>query len=321
MAYPCVAVVNVFFVVYWAFRWRAYMFLSLISLLIGWEYFIATFQVRSQTEDYTGANRLKILSYNVRLFDLYKWTDDIDAKKHMINFIQLQHADIICLQEYYSRDKDSISNTTTIAKLTNSNYWHVEYNQTKLKKSSMGIATFCNYPILDKGRLQTSAGKLIGIFSDLKIGKQIVRVYNIHLASVNLGYEDYNFLDSFELKNDNEQVKGVIDILAKLNRAFIRRSKEVDLISSHINSSTYPVVVCGDFNDTPVSYTYRKIKGKLKDAFVIAGSGFGNTYVNEFYPFRIDYIFLNRRLVPTEFKIHWLDYSDHYPISCKIRID
>jgi len=75
------------------------------------------------------------------------------------------------------------------------------------------------------------------------------------------------------------------------------------------------VVVMGDFNDTPQSYAYRKIKRSLHDAFRRAGNGFGNTYAGELPSFRIDYILFSNSYIPYEFKRIKTNYSDHFPIT------
>ncbi|MFH0999552.1 MAG: endonuclease/exonuclease/phosphatase family protein, partial [Bacteroidota bacterium] len=91
-------------------------------------------------------------------------------------------------------------------------------------------------------------------------------------------------------------------------------------ISEHIKQSPYPVIVCGDFNDTPVSYTYHKMRGQLTDAFINAGNGFGNTYERKIASFRIDYIFHSPEFDSKNFKVPHLLYSDHFPVVCDIEI-
>jgi len=90
------------------------------------------------------------------------------------------------------------------------------------------------------------------------------------------------------------------------------------LIHSPYILSKYPVIVCGDFNDTPVSYTYRKMKSGLKDAFVNIGAGTGNTYLGSFPSFRIDYIFHSQQFKTIDFERIEARLSDHYPIICHL---
>jgi len=102
----------------------------------------------------------------------------------------------------------------------------------------------------------------------------------------------------------------------KLKTAYIKRAEQVDSISAHINNCPHPVIVCGDFNDTPVSYAYRKLTRGLKDAFITTGKGLGNTYLGIFPSFRIDYILHSLDFVPLIFEKVNVELSDHYPIIC-----
>ena len=106
------------------------------------------------------------------------------------------------------------------------------------------------------------------------------------------------------------------DISHRLKYAFRKRAHQADVLSDHIHTSPYPVIVCGDFNDTPVSYTYHKIRGDLVDAFIESGRGIGNTYSGMFPSYRIDYILHSRNLRSGGFETVRVDYSDHFPVSC-----
>jgi len=104
-----------------------------------------------------------------------------------------------------------------------------------------------------------------------------------------------------------------------LRIAFINRGQQADIVKKHINSSPFPVILCGDLNDTPSSYAYRKITSGLTDAFVESGRGFAVTYAGESFPsFRIDYIFHDEVFESRRFTRHKISYSDHYPISCTL---
>lgn len=119
----------------------------------------------------------------------------------------------------------------------------------------------------------------------------------------------------WEKKKDPEQ-----RIISRLNNAYIKRSKQVEIILSKIEQSPYPVLVCGDFNDTPVSYTYRKMTKELWDAFVESGNGTGSTYIGMFPFLRIDYILHSKELNAYQFETHSEELSDHHAISCIIEL-
>ena len=110
------------------------------------------------------------------------------------------------------------------------------------------------------------------------------------------------------------------NIINKIKTASVKRSKQVDAVANHIESSPYPVIICGDFNDPPSSYTYNRISGDLKDAFVESGSGFGNTYNGLIPLLRIDYILHSPQIRSTDFKTVKQNLSDHFPITCKMEV-
>jgi endonuclease/exonuclease/phosphatase family metal-dependent hydrolase len=115
-------------------------------------------------------------------------------------------------------------------------------------------------------------------------------------------------------------MKEIKDISFRLKDAFIRRAKQANILSKKITATPYPTIVCGDFNDTPVSYTYHKIKGNLNDAFMEAGSGIGNTYVGNFPSYRIDYFLYSNDFKVKNYKVPHIKLSDHYPIVCEFII-
>jgi endonuclease/exonuclease/phosphatase family metal-dependent hydrolase len=129
---------------------------------------------------------------------------------------------------------------------------------------------------------------------------------------------NYDFIDTVTFSYSEKKLNEIRDISSRLRNAYIKRSRQVDLIAAHIRQCPYPVVVCGDFNDTPISYTYQQMRGKLLDAFMEAGAGPGNTYQGKIPSFRIDYILHSFDFKAVEFETIRINYSDHYPILAKL---
>jgi endonuclease/exonuclease/phosphatase (EEP) superfamily protein YafD len=121
-------------------------------------------------------------------------------------------------------------------------------------------------------------------------------------------------LDSLIFNYDNRHLDEVKVISVKMRDAYIKRALQADQLARHIRESPYPVIVCGDFNDTPFSYTYYKVRNHLKDAFVESGSGFGSTYHDNFPPIRIDYIFYSPSMKSLLFRDDKKGGSDHFPV-------
>ncbi len=317
LLYPVLLVVNIGFVIFWAVMHKRIFLISLICILIGWAHL-------SQTLKFTigrkGNPELKVLTYNVRLFNLYKWNKSEDIKQRIFNFVKNEAPDIICFQEFYSKKKKGeISTIATFVTMQNAKNYHIAYPYTSDVKKYSGMAIFTSFPIINRGEIRFENAASICIFSDIIAKSDTFRIYNAHLASNRFGYDTYKFIDSLT-NGTNEQFSGVFPIMKKLSRGYIKRSEQADVLAAHIRNSPYPVIVCGDYNDTPVSYTYHKIRGELDDAFEEAGNGFGITYAGSFPPIRIDHILHSRELRAIKHSISDIKLSDHYPVSCTFSI-
>ena len=317
-AFPVIWLFNLFFVIYWAFKKRKRLILSLLTLVATWSQWNAVFPIN--TNNNVNKNELnlpvKVMSYNVRMFDRYVWTGDKSTPEKIYQFIKEQNPDILCIQEFYINNrKNQHSENNILSKFKQFKYRHLEYNIETKSGKKYGLATFSKYPIVEKKPLYFNNSTNFSTQSDIEINGKKIRVFNNHLESIRLKKENYNFIDSLEFKNDAERKRGAYDILSKLNKAFTNRASQAETIGRHIQNSPYPAVVCGDFNDTPVSYVYNKVRGKLKDAFIDSGSGLGGTYNGNLPSFRIDFIFYDSKFKSYNFSRKKVNYSDHYPIT------
>ena len=179
------------------------------------------------------------------------------------------------------------------------------------KEGAYGNVTLSRYPITGKGRLQFEKSSNLAIYTDLKIGDQVLRVYNCH-------FESYNISLTNLVKSWNRDSTLVRDTEEKMKRSITRRPVQVDQVMSDIEECPVEAIVAGDFNDNPISYTYFRLMKGRKDTFVEAGRGFGATY-SGLWPFiRIDYILYPSHLKAASNHIPRLEYSDHYPVVAEI---
>lgn len=319
LAYPYILMLNLLFVCYWLIRLRKEILISIVVILLGWPHLNNMLPLNfkdvkiPETSDVERV--FKALTYNVRGFDVYKWTSDPHIKNEIFGFIKNQEPDILCFQEYYTSEKKTDTHRANVKSLPALNQSAVYYSADNNRNTGFGIATFSRYPIVKKSRIPFNSTSNAAMYTDILFKSDTIRVFNIHLQSIKFHQENYAFIDTASLKYSNEQMHEIKEIGSRLRTAFTMRAEQAQMIANYIKDSPYPVLVMGDFNDTPQSYAYRRIKKGIQDAFRRAGRGFGNTYAGELPSFRIDYIMYSDPFIPYQFKRIKTDYSDHFPIS------
>lgn len=304
-------ILNIGFVVFWIVKRSKWLLLSLVFIFLGWVNLQSTFQINFSAQ---AEESIKLLSYNVRAFDRFDWTKQKDAKQKIFNYIEKEQADIICYQEFFSKEKKGLSTFDTLLILQKAKKHHLAYYKRPNKLNLSGVATFSVYPILNKGKIEYD-GNVISIFTDLKIKNDTIRVYNNHLQSIHFGVDNYSFIDNIEEADEDKVVDGIADIYRKLIKGYGKRAAEAKTLKQHMNKCKYPLIICGDFNDSATSYAYNKIRGELNDAFEEVGSGFDFSYVRGILNFRIDFILHSPAIIPLNFESKSLNYSDHYPVK------
>ena len=302
------------------------MLLSLLALLLGWNYLNRTITINfndPSPETSDTSTVFKLLSYNVRYFDVYDWIDKGTTKEKIFDLIKEEKPDIVCFQEYYhSSGKDSYLTEKETMENTNATFAHIQDMGTFSKNEKCGIATFSKFPIINKGKISFGVKENnVCIFSDILVNKDTIRIYNIHMASIAFAPKDYKFIDDIAQNKETNEVEGSKGILKRLKRAFIKRTRQSEIVAEHLEACPYEIIICGDFNDTPSSYAYKTVAKNLSDAFTQAGIGFGKSYIGKFPSFRIDYILHSKELKPYEFITHSEKLSDHRAISCLFEVN
>ena len=315
LAYPFLLLANVAFLVYWIVRWRWGFLVPLVAILIGISHFSSFFQFPFGKKFEPSEKDIKIISYNVNLFQLFAWASEPPTYKQIFEFLEKENADIVCLQEFYVLN-DKFTEMDARTKL-DSNV-HIGYIITR-PNSGYGMVTYSRFPIVSTGEIKFDNSANACIYTDLLIGNDTVRVYNNHLQSLRLKERNLNFLLNQNYRKDAQTMNEIKDISFRYRDALQKRAQQVEVVTNHILNSPYPAIVCGDFNDSPISYNYRQMRQNLNDAFIEAGAGVGHTYKGLIPSFRIDYILYNPIFRATSYYSPRVYYSDHYPVVATLR--
>ncbi|MBE0422686.1 MAG: endonuclease/exonuclease/phosphatase family protein [Lutibacter sp.] len=288
---PVLIVVNIIFAIYWLIRLKKQIFLSVFVLAIGYQY-LTVFYNFSEKEA-VATDDVKIMSYNVRMFNLYKWIDEKNVDEKIYDFINSKEPDILCIQEFHPSLKKGLDYPYEYIKISNEN-------------NHFGHAILSKFKIINSGSLNFSNSGNNAIFADIIKNRDTIRVYNIHLESLNLSPKE----DYFTQEN-SEKFK------RRVEKAFKIQTNQVSLIMAHQEKTTHKSIICGDFNNTAFSYVYHQLRKGKNDAFEVAGKGFGQSYDHKL-PVRIDYILVDKRIEVNNFKTYDVKFSDHYPIMARL---
>jgi len=329
LIYPIHLLINVGFVLLWLFVRPVFALFSALTIIIGISKINDLYQWEGAPEENViqafsdEDSTIHLLSWNVRLFDLYNWSKNKQTRNKMIDVIQNEKADILCFQEFYYDDSGKFNTLDTLLDIQWANRVHIENSSSVNTSNHFGIATFSKFPIINRGVIPfKDVTDNISIFTDILAFKDTIRIYNLHLESIRFRREDYSILEKLTGNKDKTDLDGPQKILDRMRRAYIRRARQTDIIKDHISRSPYPVLVCGDFNDTPNSYTYHNISYGLEDAFKNAGYGMGATFVSIIPFLRIDFILYSpETFSPIYFRVLKRSLSDHYPIVSVMRLN
>jgi endonuclease/exonuclease/phosphatase family metal-dependent hydrolase len=316
LAYPYILLINIIIIVIWAVNLKYEVFISVIIIILGFNHLTNYIKFRKPSTDKLGT--FAVMSYNLRLFNYFETPAKKGSEKKILEYIKTIHPEIIAFQEVFITG-NAIDKDLEIRKALGGKY----YSHTKFlgrrKNQYYGIATYSKYPIINKGEIRHPGSSSLSIYSDIVIEKDTFRIFNNHLQSFRLRKMERSLIEELTTPEETQTMEEIKTLSVSLKQGFARRALQAQVVKNYVDRSPYPVIVLGDFNDTPVSYSYRKIRKGLNDAFVKSGYGAGFTYRGNYPPNRIDYILYDKKLVSTKFDILKVKFSDHYPILASFR--
>jgi endonuclease/exonuclease/phosphatase family metal-dependent hydrolase len=318
LLFPFICLLNVFFIVYWLLfrRWK-YSLIGVITFIICWQSVRSYFPLHFNSEPVSGETIIKVLTYNVMVFAYKDHTEKSPNK--IIDYIAGSGADIVCMQEYYFHKSGK---GLTAAKLNKALDMYPYRSVILANNSSWGLAVYSKYPISNSRRINYKSKNNTSSIHEIDINGKKLTLINNHLESFKLTMEDKTRYSDFIRGVGAETFDGLKGtIQQKLGSAYLIRAKQARAIAKEIQQAEGDyLLVCGDFNDTPVSYAHRTIQGALSDAFAGSGRGLGVTYNQNFFWFRIDNILHSSNMQPLKCRVDKVKYSDHYPLWCYFKL-
>ena len=302
----------------WALKRRSRSFIIPLAALLPSVFFIGGyFQMPSSgrpVEPVEGDETVKVVSYNVGRFLQAHGRDFPEGRRacadSISRFLMGQDADIICLQEFYTTDIGRVRQYLS--------GWlkgyRAEYYFYRSRYGYYGNVTFSRLRARDKGVIHFDNSANLAIYTDYKAGGESFRVYNCH-------FESYHISMTGLLRSIRRRDGGMLrETETKVRRGLAQRPRQVSQVLNHIAGSPVAAFVCGDFNDTPMSYTYYRLSKGRGDTFRKAGEWFGATFSFLWPLLRIDYVLYPDNFRALSHRTPHKPYSDHYPVVTEISL-
>ena len=314
LAFPLIWILNAGNLLFSFFIDRRIFIITMIYMLAGTPMMFRHVNLSIKRSCTEKKDLFKIMSYNVQGFDGVKGQNQYEAQKSIHALINKHSPDILCLQEYAMKGMKHAPFYKNLNETLQQNFLQLsDYKASELSTQRI-LVTASKHNIVDQGIIYSPDNEIFAIYSDIELRNDTVRVFNVHLQSVKLIQE------RVLLKPERKQILNrnifskLLSSVKKLKKAFYIRSSQALILAEAIKRSPHPVMVAGDFNDTPSSFAYKTISKTLHDASLLRVNGIKPTYAESYYPLIIDYILADRRLNTCNYSRLCVPLSDHYPI-------
>lgn len=285
-------------VIYFAFKRSYYFLISLLAIVINFQFITYNFSIGRifNVNPSVESHKIKVATYNVHSFNFQKEYIPIND---IADYISNEKVDILCMQEY---TPNLYSDEETRNAFGN-------FDDMALRKSSLneiGLVIYSKFPIMASGILRFHDSANGAVWADVSISEnKIIRVINVHMQTTGLkNVLHLGILGSAMNLTDNAKI----------------RASQVKLVRNLIDTTKHPVILAGDFNDLPSTYTFRTLKGELRDGFFYGGLGTAGTYKGKFSFLRIDNILSSKSIKCTKYYSDKKEWSDHNPIIAEFAI-
>lgn len=315
LAAPATYVASVILMLYWIIRWRWVRAGAMLLVVAAGLFSVSLFwrpDIRRAYRETVAYDRaaFKVMTYNVRSFYGERGASSVED---ILQVIAREDPDIVCLQEFNAR----LAERSEAISLLGEKYEIARFGCTPAPDSVYGsrLAILCKYRILRSGTALTPSSS---VWADVLLGDDTVRVFNNHLRSTAINAADNEFITTHRFLSDTARETRIRSIVTRLRENSAIRAAQVDSIARVVEAARTRRIVCGDFNDTPMSYVYRTMARGFEDAFSECGSGYSYTFRGFFNTLRIDYV-LSDGFDALSYETLPVEYSDHHPVVVQLR--
>ena len=324
---PYLLLLLVLFILFWLLVKPFWIVISLATILASVHAVTNVFSTHIPQEFSLEkpAENIRVMSWNLELLNILHYKDHPKIKPQILDLINKYNPDIACFQEMVAGEsKKAINYFPDIEKALRFNDYLYSYRVRDDfdKNHHYGIIIFSKLPIIRKQTLVNSPNSYNSTFQfvDVLAGADTFRIFNIHLQSLKFSQTNLNYLDKGTVPAEGN-ISESRNIISKIKQGIIKRASQAVFIKDELNHSPYPVIVCGDFNDVPVSYAYETIGDGLQNAFVKKGSGISRTFSSISPTLRIDNIFTDKEFTIVQFTRIKKLLSDHFPIIADVKYE
>ena len=327
MGFPLLLILNIIYLLIWIIflRWK-YVIVSLLGMACSYNA-ISTYVPMHSPDKSIPDHCIKFLTYNVRGFN---WlTGDGARSNPILEYIANSGADIICMQEFAVEEKKNKDKLISLDEFDDIMADYPYRTVIRLGDTDdsciYGLACYSKFPIMKVARVPIVSAFNGSAMYEIKIGRKSLTIVNNHLESNRITAEDKQLFKDLVVNKNRDKLDAVAySIQQRLGPAFRTREQQANIIASCIEqqrNETHGMIVCGDFNDPPISYSYSTIKGNMLDSFKNTGRGMGITYHENGFLFRIDYIMHTHNIDSFNSYVDNVDYSDHYPLYSYLQVE
>lgn len=302
---PVLLIVNFAVFIVWLFKWKVWALIPALAIAANWNYMSAMYQYGNDGTSPID-DTIRVGTFNVSTFN-----NDYTgySAKEVVDFLKENNVDVFCMQEYSSAghfDTDSVDSIFSNV---------LKYSYAPRFRNKNGLAVYSNYPIIKHGFIPFKASPNCAMWCDIVKHNDTIRVYNVHFQTTNVSKVMHKAGQGRELKGG---LTGSLENSITENAK--KRAQQALYVRKLMKQTERPVFLCGDFNDTPASFTYQVFNGFLTDGFKKGGKGYGATYRYFGGLFRIDYIFVDNNFDVRNYLTLDKELSDHKPVIADLKL-